>query len=172
MTSTGGYESGYHICLLNRDGDVGCWGSGTAGQLGYMAPAGKDADVEPKFHALNPPSQFLRFPSPARQIFAFPDQSCALLNDAELWCWGNTGDLQLRGQTAPSEYWRRLLLSGSDTAPVATGASTLPSAPIALPADCSVKQVLPLPAGVCVLCESGCAKCWSREPPSECLAFE
>lgn len=149
VTSTGGYESGYHICLLNRDGEVGCWGSGTAGQLGYMAPAGKDVDVEPKFHALNPPRQFLRFPSPARQIFAFPDQSCALLNDGDLWCWGNTGDLQLRGQASPSEYWRRLLRSGSDTAPVATGASTLPSAPIALPAECRAQQVLPLPFVCC-----------------------
>jgi len=172
VSSVGGYESGYHICLLNRDGEVGCWGSGTAGQLGYMAAPGKDVDVEPRRHAPRPPRRFLRFPRPAREIYAFPDQSCALLDDGELWCWGDTGQLLLQGQTEPSEYWMRLFPDPNDTArPLEIGASTLPQAPVALPGDCAVTQVLPLPAAVCVLCNSGCAKCWNRDPPRDCLTF-
>jgi alpha-tubulin suppressor-like RCC1 family protein len=75
----------FHACALKMDNTVTCWGSGTNGQLGYgntehigddETPAGADVSLS----------------GPAQQITAGSDQTCALLMDGSVQCWGRGPD--------------------------------------------------------------------------------
>lgn len=168
VTLTSEDGSGPHICVLDDQGKVGCWGSGTSGQLGYVAPRGHQDEAD--YHAPWPPKKFLSFPSPAKKIYAFPDISCALLESADLWCWGRVAFKLKNGDPTP-KYWTRLYKEdhGKLGGLLPIGTSTMPNSPIELPSDCNVKQLVPLAAQACVLCDSGCVKCWTESPAVGCL---
>lgn len=72
-----------HSCALLEDGRVSCFGSGGSGQLGYgsSASVGDNESVT----TLEP----LSFDSPAVQLAAGTAHSCALLEDGQLFCWGD-----------------------------------------------------------------------------------
>ncbi len=73
-----------HTCALQDDGQVYCWGSDMACQLGL--------DQDPQDPA--PGSQLRLVPTPvpgmgsAVSISAGADHSCAALADGTAWCWG------------------------------------------------------------------------------------
>ena len=73
-----------HTCALRDDGQVFCWGSDMACQLGLGEPTGDPT----------PGSQLRLVPTPvpglgsAVSVSAGGDHSCAALADGSAWCWG------------------------------------------------------------------------------------
>jgi RHS repeat-associated protein len=68
----------HHTCALIDGGDVVCWGSDSAGQLGDgTASAGTNAPTQP-----------LALPSPTTGIELGSLHSCALVADGDISCWG------------------------------------------------------------------------------------
>ncbi|MDQ6774774.1 MAG: hypothetical protein M3071_00835, partial [Actinomycetota bacterium] len=76
---------GAHTCALLADGTVRCWGQNTNGQLGYGNTANTDA----------PSSQPVVLGESAVAITAGTLDSCALLVDGSVRCWGYGGAGQL-----------------------------------------------------------------------------
>jgi alpha-tubulin suppressor-like RCC1 family protein len=74
-TSVAAGES--HNCALKADGTVWCWGDNFGGQLGNGSLVGSSA-----------PAQVTGLTQPASQVFAGPEDSCAIVKDGALWCWG------------------------------------------------------------------------------------
>lgn len=66
-----------HTCALQSDGAIWCWGSNTFGQLGDGSTASRPVAV-PSF----------ALPAQAVAISTQADQTCALLRDETVWCWG------------------------------------------------------------------------------------
>ena len=97
---------GYHTCALLNDDTVKCWGQGNSGQLGY-GDTSKRGDG-PNEMGNNLPTVDLGTGKSAKQIFASKgDQTCAILNDDTVKCWGDGGsgrlgygDTQNRGDGA------------------------------------------------------------------------
>jgi alpha-tubulin suppressor-like RCC1 family protein len=80
-----------HTCAVVGDGQVKCWGAGSAGQLGL----GNDAS------ALVPPAPTVALPGAATAVVAGADYSCALLAGGQAACWGDGARGQLgAGDTA------------------------------------------------------------------------
>ncbi|HWF50501.1 MAG TPA: hypothetical protein VG294_07665 [Solirubrobacteraceae bacterium] len=71
-------SGGAHTCALLADGTVRCWGQNTNGQLGYGNTANTDA----------PSSQPVALGESAVAITAGKLDSCALLVDGSVRCWG------------------------------------------------------------------------------------
>ena len=69
----------FHRCALLEDGAVKCWGSGSWGQLGN----------ETKVDSAFPVSVKLKAGDKARAIAAGNYNSCALLEDGAVKCWGS-----------------------------------------------------------------------------------
>ncbi len=67
-----------HTCALKSDGVVWCWGSNTFGQLGDGTTASRPVAVAS-----------FALPAQAVAISTQADQTCALLNDQSVWCWGS-----------------------------------------------------------------------------------
>ena len=69
-----------HTCAITNTGDVFCWGDGASGQLGN----GDYVDSDEPF--LVPLPSSLK----AVSIAASKEGSCAVMNDASVYCWGST----------------------------------------------------------------------------------
>lgn len=179
-----------HFCVLVQSGEVGCWGDSTYGQTGYMAElALPDMSelAEPQRNRSKPPTKFLKFDSPAKQIATSGFTSCALLEDGKLWCWGDTDAFAFEDPNEPTFHER---LASKNIHPLGRrlpkplGASTLPHSPVKLSSACTVKDFRFVSEQLCVSCEGGCSKCWGKtaevldvekvqpaEPPAECLTY-
>ena len=76
---------GSHACALRDTGQVYCWGSWTAGKLGY----GMEGDVGES----NTPSSVGPVPMPEgfapRQLAAGAGHTCAMSDDGRVLCWGD-----------------------------------------------------------------------------------
>ena len=80
-----------HTCGILADGSVWCWGSDDSGQLGDGMTA--NSVVPKKITAL---------PQSAKSIAAGTVNTCAILKDATLWCWGSNANGNLGvGDTSP-----------------------------------------------------------------------
>jgi hypothetical protein len=174
-----------HFCVLLPNGEVGCWGDSSYGQTGYMAEIASVDRPElpgPERRRRTPPAAFLKFDSPAKQLAASGFESCALLENGKLWCWGNTDALAFEDpneQTFQERMAQKQLPNGPLPKPL--GASTLPRSPIKLPSACNVKDFSLVSGQLCVSCAGGCSKCWGEsettlnlkkaEPPAECLTY-
>ncbi len=72
--------AGANTCAVTVEGEVFCWGAGTAGQLGRPAEDGdSDTPVE------------VALPAPALQVSVGQEHACALLTTGRVRCWGNPG---------------------------------------------------------------------------------
>ena len=176
-----------HVCVLLQNGEIGCWGDSRFGQTGDVTdvdPAAKPDLVLPERKRNAPPNTFLKFDSPAKQIAASHTESCALLENGKLWCWGNTDALAFEDPDEPT-FFARMSTEQRDARGIRrfkpSGASTLPVSPIKLPDACNVKDFSLVSQQLCVQCERGCSKCWGRSqatssatkaaPPDECLTY-
>ena len=77
----------YHVCALDSDGAMYCWGQGDAGQLGDGAVSNSDTPVSPDLSG-----------TPATRIASITaayDYTCAVDSDGRAYCWGDNGDGQL-----------------------------------------------------------------------------
>jgi alpha-tubulin suppressor-like RCC1 family protein len=85
---------GAHTCAILDEGRVRCWGRGDEGQLGYgeLQNVGDAA----------PPSASADVPLPVRavQLTAGSTQTCAVLEDHNLRCWGRALFIGTGGATA------------------------------------------------------------------------
>src|SRR5690606_33568890 len=134
-----------HRCVVTMHGDVGCWGDGTYGQLGYMGeywstePDG-DSPSEEGFRHPQVPKHFLRLPSAAKTIEVKVNSTCALLENGQIWCWGKF-ELPLASTRSIENYEERLLTMRDDSGSFykQIGESTLPNSPIELPPGCKAQ---------------------------------
>lgn len=186
--------SSEHMCVLNEDGEVACWGDGSFGELGYVAQKVSDYAFElqtgnPRFVQLTPPPRFLDLPAPAEQIFAAERISCAWLVDGQLWCWGDLGPMAFDGMDPATNAVDRMSLGyNSRRLPIykPRWSSTLPTHPVKMPSDCQPEHIAVFFKTICIACDTGCAQCWGYndhnalgygdsnergEPTNECYSF-
>lgn len=132
-----------YACSLFASGSVRCWGSDDDGQLGNGgADVGVDgADVDT---ASNAP--VLAFPAgrTASAVTTGRSHACALLDTAQISCWGSNSDGEV-GNGAPSS------------------AVTAPSAALALPAGRTAEAVSAGGAHTCALLDNGDVSCWGND---------
>lgn len=84
----------HHSCALSTTGEVWCWGSNEYGQLGIGH--GPDARVRT-------PAK-VALPGKAIQLVASSMDTCAILDDHEVYCWGEN----LRGEAGASNRELRI----------------------------------------------------------------
>lgn len=76
-----------HTCAVSG-GFVKCWGKGSSGQLG------NEFSVDSRVPVL-----VTGLPAPAVQVSSGSRHTCALLDNNQVWCWGNNSDGQLGNST-------------------------------------------------------------------------
>lgn len=83
----------YHTCALLDNGAVKCWGENTSGKLGYgdeLSRGDNEDEMGNDLEAVD-----LGTDRKAKSIFAAYDQTCAILDNGVLKCWGFNGEGQL-----------------------------------------------------------------------------
>lgn len=80
-----------HACALARDGTVRCWGLNSLGQLGTGPGGMSEAGA---YDTKNVGTKVMGL-GPAKAITAGFYHTCALLQNGELWCWGDNSKGQL-----------------------------------------------------------------------------
>ena len=89
-------------CAVIQLGDVYCWGKNDVGQLGVATPAINDGG----YHTALNPVKVIGLSGVVSAASGW-GHSCAVRNDASVWCWGNNnvgqaGNASLTEQRAPS----------------------------------------------------------------------
>ena len=141
-----------HNCVLLDNGDLKCWGFNAFGQLGYGDTEDRGDELSEMGDQL--PVVDLGTGRTAVQISAGGSQTCAILDNGELKCWGGSftgqlgyGDTQSRG-SAPNQMGDFLpaidLGTGRTAVQVATGGVLFGS------------------NHTCALLDNGQVKCWGR----------
>ena len=76
-----------HTCVLWNDGEIGCWGDNSAGQLGI----GNTDTIGDESNEMNSNLILVDLPSSrtATAITAGNDFTCAVLDDSSVACWGD-----------------------------------------------------------------------------------
>jgi len=153
---------GEHTCVLLDNGRVRCWGDGYWGQLGDGGN-GPTADQSVPVEVLN--RELGTFLSNVLAISAGGTHTCAVDNNAELWCWGDGDKGQIgveRGLCSGGGNDGGLCVDGSDCplgtcvaqsgelATTCTSGSANAGEPCAVLADC--------PGGACVALVSTAVK--------------
>ena len=124
-----------HTCVVLEDGTVRCWGGGSSGQLG---------DGSTTRNARSPVT--VSGISTAVSIAAGPFHTCAVLEDATVWCWGGNNRGQLGdGTTIQRNTPVQVLLEFS-------GDTFLTS----------VAQVSAGQLHTCAVLDDGTARCWGE----------
>ncbi|MCB9730845.1 MAG: hypothetical protein H6744_19920 [Deltaproteobacteria bacterium] len=100
-----------HVCFVRADGSVACWGRNDRGQLGI----GRETPNQ------TIPVDVIALPAPAVSVSAGRDTSCALLEDATLWCWGWNSSGQLGVGTTDKTATPDRVLGLSQAAALAVG---------------------------------------------------
>ena len=139
--SGGAGDSSGHTCARLDGGEVRCWGFGGSGRLGYGNSQTIGDDETPG--AVGPVD--LGEGRSAVAISAGAFHSCALLDNANVRCWGFGGDGRLGyGNTTTI---------GDDETPGAAG-------PVALGAGRTAVAVSAGGAHTCALLDDGSVRCW------------
>jgi E3 ubiquitin-protein ligase HERC3 len=83
----------YHTCALFDDGRVKCWGKNSRGAAGTESEDSLGGDPQHVGNAI--PFVALGTGRTARALFANESNTCAILDDGQLKCWGDNGYGQL-----------------------------------------------------------------------------
>lgn len=146
-----GYQAGLleaglsHTCAVLRDGTVRCWGSDSAGQLGYGSPPEAIGDNETPASVA---TVALGTDRTAHAIAAGNDHTCALLDDGTVRCWGSSASGQLGYGNRNNVGDDELADSGG---PVALGAG---------------RRAIAITAGsqhTCALLDDRTVRCWGSD---------
>jgi alpha-tubulin suppressor-like RCC1 family protein len=135
----------YHTCVILEDSQVKCWGRNESGELGYGDK--EDRGAKPTDMGDNLPEIDLGKDRRAVSICAGSQHTCALLDHAQVKCWGKNDQGQL-GQGDTSNR-------GDDAGEMG---DNLPVIDLAAP-------VTSIACGVdfnCALLEGGRVKCWGH----------
>lgn len=126
-----------HTCALLSDATVHCWGSNTFGQLGYghTRNVGDDESVTA--------APAVQIGAEVSHIAAGWMNTCAILSDGQLKCWGDNGMQQLGYGT--------FLVVGDDE---------LPASVEGIAFEHPVAQVSIGELRTCVRTEDGSVRCW------------
>ena len=135
----------FHTCVVLAVAQVKCWGASNFGQLGYGDSSGRGN--EPGEMGENLPVVDLGFNSSVLQVSAGGLHTCALLDSAEVKCWG-------RGTNGALGYGNGDSI-GDDTGEMG---DNLP--PVDLGTGVSVVQVSAGGMHTCALFANGGVKCW------------
>lgn len=134
-----------HACAVERDGDVRCWGSGSAGRTGARAT---DARLDGVLTAGNDEATIVPLGGPAESVSVSYFDSCAVLRSGAVRCWGQ-GTYGMLGSGATDSR-----LDGSVDAGTGTDeASTVPL-------DGDAKAVSVGWTHACALMDDGAVRCW------------
>lgn len=118
-----------HVCARKTDGTLWCWGDNTSGELGI-------GSTDPR--RVNP-AQVTALGSNVLKVHASSYNTCVLLADTSVWCWGDNAHRQLGvGVQGDSSFPVQVLTGPS--APALTGVVSVTSGytPLALKADRSL----------------------------------
>ena len=90
-----------HTCILWADGEIGCWGDNSAGQLGI----GNTDTIGDESNEMSTNLVLVDLPSDrtATAITAGNDFTCAILDDASIACWGEGSNGRLGTGTITDE---------------------------------------------------------------------
>jgi alpha-tubulin suppressor-like RCC1 family protein len=90
-----------HSCVLTESGEVFCWGSNSAGQLGRDREMDDDSV---------PPAKAINFRGvPVIALSAGATHNCAVLDGGSLRCWGSNDKGQLgNGEKTSNRFARRI----------------------------------------------------------------
>lgn len=138
----------FHTCALHRNGTVSCWGDNRNGQLGRSETRTED-------NRLSGVPLLVSGISGAIKISAGGRNTCALLGDGSISCWGNN-----YAQLADGESGRDLESNDTDELEFS-----------ALPVNVSgIEDARDIAVGeyhVCAIHEDGSVSCWGRNLTGE-----
>lgn len=167
--------SGSHYCAVFESGEIGCWGEGTHGELGYVNTSLNEctglledpSDRIPLFCHWHPPNRALPLPAKAKSVYVAYGLSCAYLENRELWCWGDIGRHAAFREPVEHAVWvDRIAVRTNQGEKLRANASTLPTSPISMPKDCEPEQMDIGASTFCALCTGGCLTCWGKNADS------
>ena len=139
-TATAISAGGAHTCALLDDGGVRCWGFGDDGRLGLGNRDSVGDDEAPG--SVAPVSLGQK----ATAISTGANDSCAILQDGSVRCWG----LGSNGQLG---YGNSTTIGQSATAPADAG-------PVSLGAGRTAKAISAGSGHTCALLDDGSVRCW------------
>lgn len=85
-----------HVCALNEDGEVWCWGRNQSGQTGAESdpePCGVDDENQPR-PCVRVPTRVAGIPR-AVELSAGRYHTCIISDEGEVWCWGRNVEGQI-----------------------------------------------------------------------------
>jgi alpha-tubulin suppressor-like RCC1 family protein len=144
-----------HSCALLNSGEVLCWGSHTAGQLGYGDLG--DNNIDEMYPKLAAPLEAtpLDIGGKAVQIASLREHTCVLLDDGKVRCWGDAGGALGYPVTEPpgGGVTDPLLIVGDDETPADVGDVEVGGTAV---------QVTVGGQHTCVVLDDGNARCWGK----------
>lgn len=144
-----------HTCALFDDGTVKCWGDNSRGQLGQntATAVGKTSASE----VANLPPIDLGSGRHAVSIAAGGWNSCAILDNGTLKCWGNAAHFELGNNVNTNNLGDGFNAAGT---PVNEMGDNLPIVNVGQ--GRTVRQVAVGTLHVCALLDNGVVKCWGQ----------
>ena len=131
-----------HACARFRSGNVRCWGKNDEGQLGDSTLVERVAPVD------------VALPGPAKELSAYGDQTCAILANAHVDCWGG-----------PLTGWTAGRKTGGTPTEIRTDDETKHHPPLA--------DAIQIATGVghgCVVLQGGAVSCWGHNEELQAFA--
>ena len=139
---------GGHTCALLDDNSVRCWGFGSDGRLGYANRDSVGDDESPG--SVGPVD--LGPGRTAKAISAGDSQTCALLDDNSVRCWGFGNNGQL-GYPSPTPGNATTATIGDDESPGSVG-------PVDLGPGRTAKAISAGAGHTCALLDDNSVRCW------------
>jgi hypothetical protein len=150
-----------HVCALDVEGHVFCWGENLHGQAGPIAGGGRCTDGEGETRPCEPKPKRVRAIEGAVQLALGDSTSCARLEDGSVECWGlaTEGSTWLESRTVPEVFalGRKACVAEAD------GTVSCSGAPEEVPSGLAEITQLSMSIShdlTCALSAQGSVTCW------------